>query len=244
MPGLPVVNIGNFGQLGTWHNRPQAISPNPYWDVQESLSYLVGKHSLKFGGEWAHIEADTNIPDTGRGQISFSNLESFFQGIPSSGKVLVGNPTRRMLWTSLAGFAQDDWRLSPKFTLNLGLRYSYTSPLREVNNNWANFDPTSPTGLVQQGQPGLNTLWHPNRGDFSPRFGFAYDVSGKGTTVVRGGFSVIYSSFTAVEWMNQNQFQNSTAVSIAANPTGACTDGRLLDRGPGNLPNPRRQHRG
>lgn len=223
IPGLPTVIINPFGQLGTWHNRPQSSGPNPYWDAQESLSYLVGKHSLKFGGEWAHIEADTDIPDQGRGQINFSNLADFFQGITSGGKFLVGDPSRTTIWTSTAAFAQDDWRLTPRFTVNLGLRYTYESPLREANNLWANFDPTSPTGLVQQGAPGEPTMWHPDRGDFSPRLGFAWDLNGKGTTVVRGGFSIIYSTFTMIEWENQNQFQNTSAVSLGANPTGACT---------------------
>jgi hypothetical protein len=225
VPGLPVVIVKPFGQLGTWHNRPQSSDRNPYWDAQESLSYLVGKHTLKFGGEYTHIEADVNIPDYGRGRINFSNLQNFFAGDPSGGTFLVGNAARVGVWNSLAGFGQDDWRLSPKFTLNLGLRYSYTSPIRERSNLWANFDPTSPTGLVQQGQAGLNTLWKPDRGDFSPRLGFAYDVTGKGTTVVRGGFSVIYSTFTMIEWESQNQFQESggSSVSLGAIPTGACT---------------------
>jgi len=229
VPGYPTIQIGNFSLLGTWHNRPQAISPNPYWDVQESLSYLVGKHSLKFGGEFAHIEADSYIPDYGRGRVNFlggaafagsSPLEDFFAGDPGGGKVLVGNPTRRMLWTNTSAFVQDDWRLSQKFTINLGVRYEYFSPIREANNQWANFDPNSPSGLIQQGQPGENTMWQPQRGNFSPRAGFAYDVNGKGTTVLRGGFSIMYSSFTAVEWMNQNQFQNNSGVTLAANPTG------------------------
>ncbi len=224
--GLPQIEIGGFALFGTWHNRPQAIAPNPYWDVQDSLSYLVGKHSLKFGGEYTHIEADSWIPDYGRGRINFPDLSSFFQGITDpgngkAGKALVGDPTRRMLNSYEAAFVQDDWRLTPKFTLNLGLRYEYASPIQAVNNLWANFDPNSSDGLVQQGQPGESTLWQPNRGNFSPRVGFAYDVSGKGTTVVRGGFSVMYSSFTAVEWMNQNQFQNSSSVSLGANPTNA-----------------------
>jgi hypothetical protein len=225
--GQPTVSVSPFARLGTWHNRPQAISPNPYWDVQDSLSYLTGKHSLKFGGEYTHIEADSLIPDFGRGQINFSSLENFFAGSPSNGNVLIGDPTRRMLWYNLAGFVQDDWRLSQKFTLNLGMRYEYRSPIRDSKNLWANFDPNSPTGLVQQGTPGHNTLWNPDRGDISPRVGFAYDVTGKGTTVVRGGFSLIYSSFTAVEWMNQNQFQNNSGVSLAANPTGAVIDDGL-----------------
>jgi len=226
IPGLPTIIVKPFGQLGTWHNRPQASSPNPYWDVRESVSYLVGKHSLKFGGEFAHIEADSNIPDYGRGRVNFPDLINFFGGQPTTGggkagQFFVGNANRRMTWTNTAAFVQDDWRLSQKFTLNLGLRYEYKSPLKEVNNLWANFDPTSATGLVQQGQPGHNTMWNPDRGDFSPRVGFAWDLSGKGTTVVRGGFGIMYETFTAVEWMNQNQFQNSSAVSLAANPTGA-----------------------
>ena len=221
VPGFPIVNIGSFNQLGTWHNRPQSIAPNPYYDLQDSVSYLKGKHALKFGGEFAHIEADSNIPDYGRGQIKFNNLTTFFEGIPSGGKVLIGNPSRKMTWTSTAGFVQDDWRLTTKVTLNLGLRYEYKSPLKEASNLWANFDPNSPTGLVQQGQGGVGTIWKPDHRDFSPRVGFAYDVTGRGTTVVRGGFGIMYSSFTAVMWMNQNQFQNNSSVSLAANPSGA-----------------------
>jgi hypothetical protein len=221
VPGFPIINIGSFNQLGTWHNRPQSIAPNPYYDLQDSVSYLKGKHTLKFGGEFAHIEADSNIPDYGRGQIKFANLTTFFEGIPNGGKVLIGNPSRKMTWTSTAGFIQDDWRLTTKVTLNLGLRYEYKSPLKEASNLWANFDPNSPTGLVQQGQGGVGTIWKPDHRDFSPRVGFAYDMTGKGTTVVRGGFGIMYSSFSAVMWMNQNQFQNSSSVSLAANPSGA-----------------------
>jgi carboxypeptidase family protein len=231
LPGFPTISIGNpasasgspFGLFGTWHNRPQSISPNPYWDAIDDLSYLAGKHALKFGGEFAHIEADSDIPDYGRGRINFSSLQNFFAGNPKGGQYFVGNANRRMLWTNTAAFVQDDWRIAPKFTLNLGLRYEFKSPIRDSQNLWANFDPNSPTGLVQQGSPGHNTLWNPDRGDFSPRVGFAWDLNGKGTTVVRGGFSIIYESFTAVEWMNQNQFQNDSSVSLAANPTGACT---------------------
>lgn len=253
VPGLPTLQIAKdaggdlFALAGTWHNRPQAIAPNPYWDVQDSLSYLVGKHSLKFGGEYTHIEADSYIPDYGRGRVNFQSLTNFFLGETdahkpgAAGKALVGNPNRRMLNSYMAGFVQDDWRLTPKFTFNVGLRYEFASPIKDSNNGWANFDPNSVTGLVQQGSPGENTMWNPNRGNFSPRLGFAYDVSGKGTTVVRGGFSVMYSSFTAVEWMNQNQFQNSSSVSLAANPTAGnfitCTGSCLTSGVAGTAPN-------
>ena len=227
-PGWPNISIRGFNSFGTQHNRPQISGPNPYSDYQENLSYLKGKHSFKFGFEYGRIEADSNIPDTGRGKLTFNGgkafagstpLEDLMAGALTNGVALVGNANRRMHWSETAGYAQDDWRITPKVTLNIGLRYSYESPIREVNNQWANFDPSSITGLVQQSPS--TTMWHPDNTNFSPRIGFAWDVSGRGTTVVRGGFSIMYSTFTAVMWMNQNTFQNSTAVSIAANPTGA-----------------------
>ncbi len=159
---------------------------------------------------------------------SSTPLEDLIAGDLTNGVALVGNANRTMHWSETAGYAQDDWRITPKVTLNFGLRYSYEAPIKEINNNWANFDPSSTSGLVQQGSTGNATLWRPDTTDLSPRIGFAWDVSGKGTTVVRGGFSIMYSTFTAVMFMNQNTFQNSTAVSIGANPTGAliqCTAG-------------------
>jgi hypothetical protein len=250
-PGWPNISIKGFNSFGTQHNRPQVSGPNPYSDYQENLSYLKGKHSFKFGIEYGHLEGDSNIPDTGRGKFTYNGgklssdqvinvafnapcptgqtppcgastpLEDLMAGTLTNGVDLVGSASRRMHWSETAGYAQDDWRITPKVTLNFGLRYSYESPIKEVNNNWANFDPTSITGLVQQGSSGNSTMWRPDNTDLSPRIGFAWDVTGKGTTVVRGGFSIMYSTFTAVMWMNQNSFQNSTAVSIAANPTGA-----------------------
>jgi len=230
--GLPNIYISGFNFLGTWHNRPQTISPNPYYDFQDSFSYLKGKHSFKFGYEYTNIEADSNIPNYGRGRVNFKGgqtsiiagstpLEDFMAGNPKGGTVLVGNNNRQMFWSNNAVFAQDDWHIAPKVTINLGMRWAYESPLTAGNNGWANFDPSTPTGMVQQGSAGYNTMWKPDYRDFSPRVGFAWDVTGKGDTVVRGGFSIMYSSYSAVMWMNQNDFQNDNSVTLAANPTGA-----------------------
>ncbi len=206
-PGWPNIAIKGFNSFGTQHNRPQVSGPNPYSDYQENLSYLKGKHSFKFGIEYGRIEGDSNIPDTGRGKFVFNGgkasslgiafnapcaigqpppcgsstpLEDLMAGDLTNGVALVGNADRKMHWSETAGFAQDDWRITPKVTLNFGLRYSYESPIKEVNNNWANFDPTSITGLVQQGASGASTLWRPDNTDLSPRIGFAWDVFGEG----------------------------------------------------------------
>jgi len=235
-PGLPDLNIAGFSQVGTWHNRPQSIAPNPYYDAQDSISVLKGKHTIKVGFEWAHLEADSNVPDYGRGRVNFglnssgqcpgfaaavTSLECFVLGDPISGEGLVGNSNRVMTWSNTAGYLQDDWRISPRVTLNLGLRYEFKTPIKDSLNLLANFDPAAPTGMVQQGTPGNPTVYKADPKDFSPRFGFAWDVNGKGTTVVRGGFSIMYSSYTAVMFLDQNQLQNGSSVSLAANPTGA-----------------------
>jgi hypothetical protein len=224
-PGLPNMNMSGFEKLGAWHNRPQHWA-NHYSDFQDNVSYLMGKHTLKFGAEFAIINVTNAIPDTGRGRIDFQGgktaaiassfpLEDFFAGNPSRGFLLSGSAERQETWRSSAVYFQDDWRVGPKLTLNLGLRYSYVSPIKEINNLWGNFDPAK--GMVQP--PAGGTLWSPDRKDFSPRVGFAYDVNGKGTTVVRGGFSILYSTFTAVTFLNQNGFQNSTAIAVPATPT-------------------------
>jgi len=227
--GLPNINITGFEKLGTWHNRPFYFH-TPYYDGQDSVSYLVGKHTLKVGLEIAHIEVDSASYDNGRGRIDFQGgqslggsgtpLEDFFAGAPSRGFVLVGNAARVSNWMSYAGFAQDDWRLTPKITINLGLRYSYVSPVKEANGLFGTFVPN--VGMVDQNSLG-GSLWKPDHKDFSPRLGFAWDVTGKGTTVVRGGFNIMYSVLTIATLLQEGGLQNSTALSVAAVPTGACT---------------------
>ena len=233
--GLPNIYIGPFGgigfgsYLGTNPNRPQLSSPNPYFDFSDSVSYLKGKHAFKFGAEFLHIEADDTIYISGRGQVVFAGgqnlggnstgLEDFFIGSPSKATLLAGDPDRKVTWMSTSGFLQDDWRTTPRLTINLGLRYEYTSPMSANNNKFGSFDPT--LGMVQQGQPGFTTIWKPDHRNFSPRLGFAWDMNGKGTTVVRGGASVMYSTFVLNTFLAEFSLQNDIATSIAAVPTAA-----------------------
>jgi hypothetical protein len=236
--GLPNISISPFTYIGTWPNRPGGFS-NPYYDLEDSVSYLRGKHAFKFGAGFTHIEVNTIAGNTARGRIDFlggmtpqipnsglrdvsTPLEDFFAGNPSRGFLLSGERFRTAISKAYSGFVQDDWRIVPRLMLNVGLRYSYISPYREINNLYGNFDPA--LGMVQQGQPSVgDSLVKPDRTNFSPRLGIAWDVTGKGTTVVRAGASVIYSALPAGTFTTQLGLQNSTGTSIAANPTGACT---------------------
>jgi hypothetical protein len=231
--GMPNISINPYTYIGAWPNRPGGFQ-NPYYNIEDNLSYLVGKHSLKFGGGFTNIRVFTKAGNTARGRIDFlggqtpqipksTGLEDFFAGNPTRGYVLLGtNFVRDYQSKSFQGFVQDDWRLTKRVMVNLGLRYSYTQPYHEANNLVGSFDPT--LGMVQEGQPGVgNTLVHPDYKDFSPRLGIAWDVNGKGTTVVRAGGSVQYSTIPAGRFTTQLTLQDATNTSIAADPTGACT---------------------
>jgi hypothetical protein len=242
-PGFPFMKFGGFGgfELGGRDGRPNGTSPNPYLEFQDNVSYLRGKHAFKFGLEASRIEADNFVNDE-RGRIEFlgaqqfcprgalpgdpvcasTTLEDFFGGLPSFGFQFIGTQNYRVTWHSLSGFAQDDWRITSKIMLNLGLRYSYYSPFHEVNNHLGNFDPNSATGIVQQGEPGVgNTLWKPDHGNWSPRLGLAWDVTGKGTTVIRAGSGIFYSLYS-LSWI-ADWSTPGASTSIAADPAGACT---------------------
>ncbi len=230
--GMPTINVFGFASggaqmLGTNFNRPQNNDGNPYYDFQDSISWLRGKHAFKFGGEFSHLEADTATYADGRGFINFNGgvafggstpLEDYFAGKPTNGQLLVGNAFRAATWMLTAGYIQDDFRATPKLMINIGLRYEYVSPMQMKGNLWASFDPQ--LGMVQQGS-GLSSLYKPDHTGFEPRLGFAWDINGKGTTVVRGGGSLIKTSFPLNTFLGPVGLQNDNAANPSAIPTAA-----------------------
>lgn len=237
--GMPPITIGTFGAgLGNQNpNRPDIEGPSPFQDYQDNISWLRGKHSIKFGGEVIHAVAQQNVNNKRGNGINFLGgdlnnvtdcggsscpLEDFFAGSPSSGSINVGDSYREMHWNMFAVYFQDNWQVRRNLMLNLGMRYEYAQPIHEIHNLYANFDPNSPTGLVQQGQTGVPTLWSADPKDFSPRLGFDWNTNGKGTMVVRGGFSIMYNQFIGRYFMD-NAPPNGSAGNVGQNPTAACT---------------------
>jgi outer membrane receptor protein involved in Fe transport len=224
--GLPSIGIGGFAPLGTTFTRPGFNGPSPLYDGLDTVSYVRGRHAIKFGFEVAHIEADAGGFAFGRGSVTFAGsgafpgstaLEDFLAGSPSFGLLLVGNPRRQLAQWSYAGFAQDDWRITPKLTLNAGLRYEYFAPPTEAHHLLGNFDPN--VGLVQVGKQ-ISSPFHPDRTNFSPRFGIAWDPTGKGRTAIRAGASLIYDHPFLGEFFGQLATQDGAASGIGTIPTG------------------------
>ena len=200
---LPQITISGFDVLGA--STVQQRRVEGYWAVVDDVSHTAGNHNIKFGFELRNPYFSGASYTGERGSISFGTgginaftgataLESFLAGVPSTGSLLFGDPTVLVRDRVFGVFVQDDWRLTPRLTLNLGLRYENETPLSEDHNKLAEFDPN--LGLVQVGTNGLNTPWKASAlgANLQPRFGAVYDVTGKGTTIVRAAFG-IYSNW-------------------------------------------------
>ncbi len=216
--GLNTQTISGFTALGRQTSNPQFQNPTS-WDPEFNYSKTLGKHSLKVGYQYLNIR--TEILDTNPlyGQDTYSgafskptcaqlglaagctvpsdstsySLADFMFGTPNQinlGSYSVVN--LRQFVHSL--YFQDDYRVTSKLTMNVGLRWEFASPLYERDNNYSNFDPTTDTMIKATNGSLFNRgLVHPDYKDYGPRLGLAYSIDSK--TVVRGGYGISYTFF-------------------------------------------------
>ena len=248
--GLNTQTVSGFTSFGRQTSNPQFQNPTS-WDPKVSFSKVLGSHSLKMGYEYIliHTEVlDTNPlygQDTYNGQFSKPtcaqlgqpsnctvpanptayNFADFIFGAPatiSQGSYLVVN-LRQYLHSA---YFQDDWRVTPKLTVNMGLRWDFATPLYERDNNYSNFDPATDSMVkATNGSLFQRSLVHPEYHDFGPRLGLAYSFDNK--TVIRSGYGISYSYFnrpgSAMEGINAPQalFGTFTQTIPAGGPAPA-----------------------
>jgi hypothetical protein len=200
--GFPCVTLADagFSDLGTC-GKPGQRGPQGQLNVRDSVSYLRGNHAFKFGGEVVFVKFDNSTLSNVQGTVSFDSLEHFLTGTltPGADQNITGGDLSyglRERWYS--AFIGDTWRIAPRLTLTPGLRYEYMGPPHEVDNHLGTFDPNTPGGIVQVG-PGLphSKLFSPQKTNFLPRVGVAWDTMGDGRTVLRGGVG-LFSSFPSI----------------------------------------------
>ena len=124
-------------------------------------------------------------------------MVAFLEGLPSGGSQAAGNTNRHEYENNQGLYLQDSFRWTSRLTLNFGVRWDYLGVPGEKNNLFYRLLPANGGTLVQVGAPGgPSGLYNPDYNNFAPRFGFAYDVGGKGTTVIRGGYGIFYDAFS------------------------------------------------
>ncbi len=194
--GLPKLNIQGFDAVGRHTSTPQFQTPRS-WNPRITFTWSQERHLIKFGGEFLHVQTKINDLNATIGRMNFENR---FTG-RAVGDLLLGLPSQLALTSFTVMdqgqdmqfyFIQDDYRISPQLTLNLGIRYEFATPPREKENRLANFDPeTGTTVFATDGGLYERSLIHPDWNNVAPRLGFAYSPAQR--WVVRGGYGIFYT---------------------------------------------------
>lgn len=207
--GLPNITVQDFTGLD---GGPAFLPVRPINTIEQlgdSISWVKGHHQLKFGFRGVDQQ---DMPFAGNDTRGAPNFEDNFTNNPANpsatagsgiATLLLGPSTSGVRWFlsspyyetihQVSAYAQDDWKVSSRLTLNLGVRYDIFGSPTEKYNHMANFDPATDT-LIYAGLNGtpsdvdVGTPYH----NVAPRIGFAYDPTGSGKTVVRGGFGITY----------------------------------------------------
>ncbi len=189
--GFPRINPGSdeFNYMGGNSSWPLFTTPSATYSFSDSASYTHGRHSIQFGGSYRRGDVDYLRAVYGRGRIYFDDLTDFIAGIPDTWRFLYGDTSRKVSQSGYGFFAQDSFRATPHLTLNFGVRYDITNPIKDVHNQLANYLPSQ--GIVQVGQ-GISQPYPTNHNNISPRAGFAWDVFGNAKTVIRGASGIIF----------------------------------------------------
>jgi hypothetical protein len=225
--GLPNITVSGFTTMGGFKNFPKIVGPDNNGDFVDQVTHLVGKHTFKMGGELRIDKVHQGTFRGARGLINFTGglafpgstpLEDFLAGDPTNATVLAGDPTRNMKQWLFAGYAQDDWRFTKRITLNLGVRYEFQGVPSDANNLLGNWEPS--VGFEQVGK-NIGSIYKADYKNFSPRFGIAWDVTGKGTTVIRAGGSLIYDLLPMSAFLSQQDTNNTVTLGLGTVPTGA-----------------------
>jgi hypothetical protein len=199
IPGVQFgrMTIGGISICCATINDPRYFRMNNY-QPSDDLSFTLGKHAMKVGFVVERFQWNTANYNRIGGDYVFDSLDLFLQGRPRSVEFPYpgAEPIRGIRATMFGTYFQDDYRVAPRLTLNLGLRYELTTVPKEVNNK-ATFLASPLSTSLDRKMP-----FDPNHLNFAPRFGFAWDVSGNGKTAVRGGLGMYYDQIILNQFLN------------------------------------------
>lgn len=207
--GVPGFNLSGFSAIGSLSQAIGALDEN--FQFTDNLSIVQGNHNFRTGFQISKINYYEISNFSGNPSFNFDGrysknpgfgLADFLLGIPSQASGAIGDSVQDMRSKYLAGYVQDDWKITPNFTLNYGLRYEYSAPPREINNNSLYFNPEQGR-IVVAGHGVRPEIVDPDFNNFAPRLGFTYRPRFLNQFVIRGGVGTYYSTDN---W-NEEQFK-------------------------------------
>lgn len=236
-PSLPDINVSSFFHLANAISGP--LAGDNVYGARDVYNWTIGKHTLNLGGE-AYLEHDrlqtllNNYGTFSFTNTTVTNASTYIQTGSAMADFLIGRPSsmgqdspddaNENYW-NWGLFAQDDWRLLPTLTVNLGVRYDVQTAPVDTQRRIAVFQPgvqstVSPNAMLGQlfpGDPGVpDGGVDTNYNHVSPRLGFTWDPYGNGRTVFHGGAGLFFDSISGNEWMLSQNFQ-----PFAVRETGA-----------------------
>ena len=232
MNAYPYFTISGYTPIGQLGNSP-LYQPDENYEIASDLAITTGKHALKFGFEVDRYRSARFVNDNTNGQLNFtpSNpagsgnaLGDFLLGLPASSAVALSPTTVDLRRTAVDLYAADKWSITPKLTLDLGLRYELNVPTNEHFGRISLFDFASP-GSFQQLSPG-DELWHGDLNNFAPRAGLAYRFTNNDVLRASGGIyysntpqlNLTFSASNPPFISSYNFFAAAGAPLVASNP--------------------------
>ena len=226
----PQINFLDQGvtSVGVWAGLPQGREQRTY-QYTDNFTISHGSHIIKTGFEWYHLEADSTFDNNIRSTLSFANWAAFAAGQPTTFSQNFGNSFRQNRVENAFWFVQDDWKVTRRLTVNLGLRMEYAGGPTEAAGQISNLDFTNhtafgaagagPLGLLTTGQPSFHSNINPG-----PRFGFAYKLTDDAKTVIRGGYGIAYD-FVFLNPITNQRFLPPLIYSGSLNGAASFTGG-------------------
>jgi hypothetical protein len=217
--GEPLVGFsGFFTDLGSLPgpNTFNQINANTLYEISDGVTKIAGKHSLRFGADirWNRLNTALRPQQT----YSYASFSDLFNNNPFVLQKIGFDGSLGLRNSNWGFYLQDNWKLTQKLTLNLGLRYDYNTVWSEASGNQQNFDPVTQTFL-----PAGQDAYNAPKNDFAPRVGFSYDVFGNGKTAIHGYGGLFYMpmQFSLGLATNIPQFSNYNVTvfdALFANP--------------------------
>jgi len=209
----PTMTVAGFSKVGDTGTLPIQRKTTTY-QFGQTITLDRGQHMWRFGGEIRHQRLDGNLDILARGSLTFSGLLSgsgmsdLLLGFPSFTLQSKSDNTLRLRTTAYTAYAQDDWKISPDITFNLGLRYEYNTPAVDPTNHMSSFDAGTGT-VIPVGTNGMSASGiQPDHNNIAPRIGIAWHP--RSGLAVRGGYGLYYDAsmleVNSAQYFNPPQF--------------------------------------